>query len=186
MNPTRRLVLKVALGLPLVALLPGTFWGALAWADNADRRSDTEGGELLALAIHSSGGPHRLDVEVAQTAAQRQQGLMGRQSLPENRGMLFRFESEQPAGNAFWMYRTLIPLDIAFIDREGRIVAINTMPPCESNTPTECPAYPAGAAYWAALEVNGGYFAERGIEVGDCVSIPDQAGYCRPVAQSAG
>lgn len=178
MNPTRRLMLKAALGLPLVELLPGTVWGALAWAEGADPESD-----LLSLAIHNDGGPHRLEVEVAKSAAQRQRGLMERESLPENRGMLFRFESEQPAGNTFWMYRTRIVLDIAFIDQEGRIVAINTMPPCESSVPANCPSYPAGAAFWAALEVNGGYFAERGIKVGDCISIPDQAGFCKPIDQ---
>ncbi|PRY66751.1 hypothetical protein B0H98_101746 [Vreelandella songnenensis] len=180
MNPTRRLVLKAALGLPLVALLPGSLWGAFAFADSAGEGSDAQSGDLLALAIHSDGGPHRLEVEVAQTAAQRQRGLMEREHLPEQRGMLFRFEQEQPAGNAFWMYRTLIPLDIAFIDQDGRIVAINTMPPCESSAPGECPTYPAGAAYYAALEVNGGYFAARNIQVGDCVSVPGEAGFCQP------
>lgn len=176
MNPTRRQMLKASLGLSLVALFPGALLGTLAWAEADDETTDR-----LSLAIHSESGPHRLDVEVARTPAQRQQGLMEREHLPEQSGMLFRFEQEQPAGNAFWMYRTLIPLDIAFIDKAGRIVAINTMPPCESETPRDCPSYPAGAPYYTALEVNGGYFAERGIQVGDCVSVPKQAGFCQPV-----
>lgn len=167
MSLTRRQLLKASLGGALVASLPLPILNA--WAAKAD---------TLPLAIHSKSGPHRLDVEIAETVAQRQQGLMERDYLPEERGMLFRFESEQPAGNAFWMYRTKIPLDIAFIDGEGRIVAINTMPPCESDSPRECPSYPAGAAYHAALEVNAGYFAERGVEVGDCVSVPALAGFC--------
>lgn len=175
MNLTRRQLLNASLGLSLAALLPGSLLGALAWAGANDESADR-----LSLAIHSESGPHRLDVEVAKTAAQRQQGLMEREHLPDQQGMLFRFESEQPAGNAFWMYRTLIPLDIAFMDKEGRIVAINTMPPCESDNPGACPAYPAGAAYYSALETNAGYFAARGIKVGDCVSVPGEAGFCQP------
>ncbi|MGO3055511.1 DUF192 domain-containing protein [Halomonas sp. AOP43-A1-21] len=175
MNLTRRQLLNASLGLSLAALLPGTVLGALAWAG-----ADNESVDRLSLAIHSESGPHRLDVEVAKTPAQRQQGLMEREHLPEQQGMLFRFENEQPAGNAFWMYRTLIPLDIAFIDKEGRIVAINTMPPCESDNPGACPAYPAGAAYYSALETNAGYFAARGIKVSDCVSVPGEAGFCQP------
>lgn len=175
MDPTRRTLLKASLLLPMAALLPMSLLSSFAWGQASAQEMQT-----LALAIHSEGGPHRLEVEVAETASQRQRGLMERESLPEKSGMLFRFENEQSANNAFWMYRTLIPLDIAFIDSDGRIVAINTMQPCESSSPSDCPSYPAGAAYHSALEVNGGYFAERGIKVGDCVSIPEEAGFCQP------
>ncbi|MCB8887986.1 DUF192 domain-containing protein [Vreelandella malpeensis] len=170
MTLSRRQLIKAALGTSLLASVPLLSTSVFA--------TDSEAA-TLPLTIHTKQGPHRLDVEVAETVAQRQQGLMGREHLPEARGMLFRFEREQPANNAFWMYKTLIPLDIAFIDGEGRIVAINTMPPCESDSPRECPAYPAGAAYRSALEVNAGYFEARGIQVGDCVSVPALAGFCR-------
>ncbi|MCC5900543.1 MAG: DUF192 domain-containing protein [Halomonas sp.] len=173
MTLTRRQLLKTSLGVSLAASLPLPLLSAWAAPSQAI---------VMSLAIHSDSGPHRLEVEVAETTAQRQRGLMGREHLPEESGMLFRFESEQSADNAFWMYRTLIPLDIAFIDADGRIVAINTMQPCESDTPRECSSYPAGAAYHSALEVNAGYFAERGIKVGDCVSIPEIAGFCQPPA----
>lgn len=172
MDPTRRTLLKASLLLPLAALMPISLFSSFVWGQAKEMQT-------LALAIHSEGGPHRLEVEVAETASQRQRGLMGRESLLEVSGMLFRFVSEQSANNAFWMYRTLIPLDIAFIDSDGRIVAINTMQPCESSSPSDCPSYPAGAAYYSALEVNGGYFAERGIKVGDWISIPDEAGFCQ-------
>ena len=174
MDPSRRTLLKASLLLPLAALLPMSLLSSFAWGQAAQKM------QTLTLAIHSASGPHRLEAEVAETASQRQRGLMGRENLPDEQGMLFRFENEQSASNAFWMYNTLIPLDIAFIDANGRIVAINTMPSCESSSPSECPSYPAGAAYHSALEVNGGYFAERGISVGDCVSIPDEAGFCQP------
>lgn len=175
MDLSRRKLLKASLLLPLAALMPMSLLSSFAWGE-ASRASM----QTLALAIHSDNGPHHLEVEVAETTAQRQRGLMERESMPESHGMLFRFETEQPAENAFWMYRTLIPLDIAFIDDQGRIVAINTMQPCESTSPRSCPSYPAGAAYHSALEVNAGYFAERGIKVGDCVSIPEIAGFCQP------
>ena len=174
MDHARRTLLKASLLLPLAALLPMSLLSSFAWGQA------TKEMQTLALAIHSEGGPHRLDVEVAETSSQRQRGLMGRESLPEAQGMLFRFENEQSVNNAFWMYKTLIPLDIAFIDANGRIVAINTMPPCESTSPSDCPSYPPGTAYHSALEVNGGYFAERGIKVGDCVSIPEDTGFCQP------
>lgn len=104
MDPTRRTLLKASLLLPLAALLPMSLLSSFAWGQASAQEMQT-----LALAIHSEGGPHRLEVEVAETASQRQRGLMERESLPEERGMLFRFESEQSANNAFWMYRTLIP-----------------------------------------------------------------------------
>jgi len=171
MTMNRRTLLKASLMLPLSLMLPG---GSL-WAQETTGDADT-----LALSIHTEQGPHRLTVEVAKSLAQRQQGLMGRETLGEKRGMLFVFGREQAPGKGFWMYRTLIPLDIAFIDDDGRIVAIESMQPCESSSPSDCPSYAPGAAYHAALEVNAGYFAERGIKVGDCVSVPDEAGFCQP------
>jgi uncharacterized membrane protein (UPF0127 family) len=148
----------------------------------SSERSDSEGEApplaRRSLAIHSAQGPHRLSVEVAQTQAQRQKGLMGRERLPADHGMLFTYAREQSARNGFWMYRTLIALDIAFIDSAGTIVAIMTMPPCKSSSPSDCRAYAPGKPYHAALEVNAGYFEQRGIAVGDCVSLPGNAGAC--------
>lgn len=173
MTMTRRQVLKTALYASLAVSLPVPLLSAWAGSQVA----------TLPLVIHSQEGPHRLDVEVAETNEQRQKGLMGREYLPEARGMLFRFESEQPADRAFWMYRTRIPLDIAYIDGDGLIVAIRTMQPCASERSRECPTYPAGVTYYSALEVNAGYFAERNIQVGDCVSVSALAGFCRPDAE---
>ncbi|SNY98800.1 DUF192 domain-containing protein [Halomonas sp. hl-4] len=171
MTMNRRSLLKASLILPLSLWLPGTSLWAQATPDDA---------ETLSLAIHTEKGPHRLDVELADTLPKRQRGLMQREHLPEKRGMLFVFERERPADSGFWMYRTLIPLDIAFIDDAGRIVAIETMQPCESSSPSNCRSYAPGAAYHAALEVNAGYFAERGIGEGDCVSVPALSGFCQP------
>ncbi|SER82171.1 hypothetical protein SAMN04487958_103158 [Vreelandella subterranea] len=171
MTMNRRSLLKASIILPLSLWLPGAPRWAQATPDDA---------ETLSLAIHTQQGPHRLDVELADTLAERQRGLMQREHLPAKRGMLFVFDNERSANNGFWMYQTLIPLDIAFIDAAGRIVAIDTMQPCESSSPADCPSYAPGAAYHAALEVNAGYFAERGIGVGDCVSVPALTGFCQP------
>jgi uncharacterized membrane protein (UPF0127 family) len=71
------------------------------------------------------------------------------------------------------MFRTRLPLDIAFIDSLGVIRTIKTMAPCPSTMPQGCPNYSADARYRAALEVNAGYFARNGIRVGDRVLLQD-------------
>ncbi len=105
----------------------------------------------------------RFVAEVAATPAQRQRGLMGRASLPADAGMLFLFGEKVSAG--FWMKNTLIPLDIAFIDRD-RIVEIRSMTPCRKEP---CPITRPGYVYDTALEVNDGSFARAGVVAGDRV-----------------
>jgi uncharacterized membrane protein (UPF0127 family) len=100
-------------------------------------------------------------VEVAKTPEERAKGLMGRTHLGENEGMLFIFEKEDFHG--FWMKNTLIPLSIAFIDREGRILAITEMEPLtlESHPPPQPVLY--------ALEMKKGWFSANGIKAGDSI-----------------
>ena len=81
--------------------------------------------------------------------------------------MWFRYGNERPGYSGFWMYQTLIPLDIAYLDRQGRIVKTFTMRPCGSDDPTQCRSYSPGKNYWSVLEVNGGFFAEHDIRMGD-------------------
>ncbi|MDH4572054.1 hypothetical protein CUR86_05950 [Salinicola acroporae] len=124
-----------------------------------------------ALVLDDGERTHTLQVEVAETPQQRSRGLMERDSLPVDAGMLFLYGTEQPATSAYWMYRTRIPLDIAFIDEGGVIRSLKTMSPCHAESSSRCPVYPAGARFRAALETNAGYFAERRIEVGDRVEL---------------
>jgi len=100
-------------------------------------------------------------VEVAKTPDERAKGLMGRKSLGKDEGMFFLFESEDYHG--FWMKNTLIPLSIAFINREGRIVKITDMEPftLESHLPPQPILY--------ALEMRKGWFTTNGIKAGDLV-----------------
>jgi uncharacterized membrane protein (UPF0127 family) len=105
-------------------------------------------------------------VEVAETPEQHRIGLAGRESLPEDRGMVFVFFEEREIG--FWMKDTTIPLSIAYFDGEGTIVKILDMDPCATDP---CPLYNPGVPYMGALEVNQGAFDEWGIEEGDTVRL---------------
>lgn len=117
-----------------------------------------------------------LHVEIAHREEQRAVGLMDRDSLPQESGMIFLYNDIQGAGTSFWMYRTRIPLDIAYFDGTGRIVSIRQMEPCPSADPSRCPTYPAGAAYYGAVEANRGWFARHGIGVGDYIVLPGRTG----------
>lgn len=129
----------------------------------------TEASSLPTLTIVSSMGERvPVEVEVADTDAERQTGLMGRTVLPEDAGMLFVFEGDQAL--SFWMRDTLIPLSIAYIDAQGRIVDIQDMQPLDDVPPHYISAEPARYA----LEVNQGFFEERGVTVGDTVELPVQ------------
>jgi uncharacterized protein len=159
------------LGLALLLTLP-------AWLQAQERGPG--GLSVLPLVVHAAKEPQRFRVEVARTVAERSRGLMARDHLDEDAGMLFLYRDIQSPRSGFWMYRTRIPLDIAFIGEDGRIGATFTMLPCASENPAECPVTYPGVPYRAALEVNAGVFEALGIAEGDCVSWPDSAGHCLP------
>ncbi len=118
--------------------------------------------------IETSAGEVPLDVEVADSVKERARGLMGRETLPERAGMLFRYEED--TNSRFWMKDTLLPLSIAFLDAAGRILVTLDMEPCGADP---CPTYDAGVSYRAALEVNRGAFERLGAHVGDVVRLED-------------
>lgn len=104
------------------------------------------------------------DVEVVQTAIERQRGLMFRDSLDSNVGMLFVFEESSKYG--FWMKNTLIPLDIIWIDENKTITDIKeNVLPCESNQ--TCPIYSPSNNALYVLEINSGKVKENNLSVGD-------------------
>ncbi len=109
-------------------------------------------------------GEHTLQVELAASPEERSQGLMFREQLAEDAGMLFVFPED--GFQSFWMRNTPIPLSIAFIDSAGRIVNIADMEPFDEQTFHQS----AGMVRYA-LEVNQGWFAERGIGPGDQVEF---------------
>ena len=104
-----------------------------------------------------------LQVEVAKTARELEQGLMYRESLPPDGGMLFDFGGE--VETAFWMKNTSIPLSIAFIDPDGKVLAIKDM------VPYDLRAVEPPGEYRYAVEANRGWFREHGIRSGDIATI---------------
>ena len=116
--------------------------------------------------IETRRGRVAVTVELAEAAEQRQLGLMFRESLPKNAGMIFSFPRETTGG--FWMKNTLIPLSIAFYDARGRIVRILDMEPCRADP---CPVYDPGVPYRGALEVNKGAFRRWGVRAGDRIRV---------------
>lgn len=102
-----------------------------------------------------------IQAEVAATEAARQQGLMFRQSMGANEGMLFIFEA--PAGVCMWMKNTPLPLSVAFIDQAGKIVNIEDMQPNTTNP--HC----AKKLIRYALEMNQGWFKQKNIKAGSTI-----------------
>ncbi|MBS4019565.1 MAG: DUF192 domain-containing protein [Dechloromonas sp.] len=108
--------------------------------------------------IELSAGFHRIEAEVAAQDRHRQVGLMHRPTMPVQRGMLFVFP--QANTHCMWMRNTFIPLSVAFLDEEGRIINIEDMTPHSEDN--HCARRPARYA----LEMNRGWFVQRGITPG--------------------
>jgi len=117
------------------------------------------------LTVVSTTGPHRFKVEVAETPEQMIQGLMFRRSLPPDAGMLFDYKA--PTTATMWMRNTLIPLDMLFVDAQGRIVNIH-----QRAVPQSLDIISATAPVRAVIELNGGTAARLGIAPGDQVVHP--------------
>jgi uncharacterized membrane protein (UPF0127 family) len=107
-----------------------------------------------------------LYVDVADHAEEQRRGLMGVERLPPDHGMAFVFD--EPVGSTFWMKDTLIPLSIAFIDGEDRVIGVRDMEPCRVD---HCPSYGVDEPFVLAIEANLGWFDEHGIAAGDRVEL---------------
>jgi len=108
--------------------------------------------------VQLTAGMHLITAEVAQTETQRATGLMFRKTMAPNDGMVFIFE--RAGQQCFWMQNTLLPLSIAFVADDGRIVNLDDMKPLTQNG--HCSAEPVRFV----LEMNQGWFAKRGIKAG--------------------
>ena len=115
---------------------------------------------LVELAVKGE----KIRVEVVRSEEEKARGLMFRESLGKDDGMLFVYDGEEVL--SFWMKNTPIPLSIAFLDQKGKIVDIQDMEPFSLRTHVS--ALPARYA----LEMNKGWFKRNGIGVGDLVNIP--------------
>jgi uncharacterized membrane protein (UPF0127 family) len=112
--------------------------------------------------IPLTAGMHVIQAEVAANDAERQQGLMYRKQMGPNEGMVFLFDA--PAGVCMWMKNTYVPLSVAFIDKEGKIVNIEDMQP--ETTESHC----AKSAVRYALEMNRGWFKKKNIKPGSVIA----------------
>jgi uncharacterized protein len=125
----------------------------------------TRSAELDEYGFHTTQiqiGTETLDVELAETRQEHAKGLRFRQTLPENAGMLFVFPAPQRV--SFWMKDASIPLSIAFIQSDGKIVQIRPMQPFDE---TPVPSLSDTVAY--ALLVNQGWFERHGISAGTVI-----------------
>ena len=138
--------------------------GALLWAPHPAAPASISF-EESALTVDAANGRFEFLVEMAVSPAQRSQGLMFRESLEEDRGMLFDFGKPQQA--AMWMRNTYVPLDMLFIDADGQItqIAANTQPLSDAVIASRAPVR-------AVLELRGGVSAKLGIRPGDRVIHP--------------
>ena len=130
----------------LIVALLGLLTSTSGWAQNA------------MPTLQLSAGFHRIEAEVAANDRNRQVGLMNRKAMPSQHGMLFVFAENNT--HCMWMRNTLLPLSVAFLNEEGKIINIEDMQPQTEDN--HCAKVPARYA----LEMNLGWFAQRGINPG--------------------
>jgi uncharacterized protein len=165
MNMNRLVNLAIALGLGfLFCVNPNS----VVSESNSDvtAKESTSLGQVLPIGAKMTVGREIIELEVAETPQQQAMGLMYRNSLADNRGMLFPFKEARMT--QFWMKNCLIPLDIIFL-LDGRIQAIiANAPPCQSKL---CPVYSPSVLVDQVIELRGGKAAELGLKKGDKVSL---------------
>ena len=136
--------------------------GACAQPEGVSGGRRESGVETEQLTVETRTGPVRFTVEIADDEAERNQGLMFRESLADDRGMLFHFQ--EPEYASFWMRNTIISLDIIFIGPDGRILNI-----ADHTTPYSEAPIPAAGLTRGVLEIRAGRAEELGIRPGDHV-----------------
>jgi len=114
-------------------------------------------------------GSKTFELEMARTSAEQEKGLMKRDSMPENHGMIFIFDKDR--SQDFWMKDTRFPLDIIFLDHTGMVVSVSQMQAYDLATTSS-----QGAAQYA-IELNVGQAKAAGVEKGQTLKIPDAALY---------
>jgi uncharacterized membrane protein (UPF0127 family) len=152
-----RIIRLAQLFRPLPAVCALALCWVLVFAGCQPKATQTTPFGLRIAELRISNVP--VTVEIADTPQASENGLMFRDSLPEDHGMLFIFD--QPKKASFWMRNTKIPLSIAYADSDGKIIEIKSMNPLDE---TVVPSRSDEVAY--ALEVNQGWFGRHGITPG--------------------
>ena len=156
------LVLRLAASLAIIGLISSPLASPAVAEEQAPQALQAQ---LERLEIVTATGAHAFEVEVARTAAERARGLMFRRSLPQDRGMLFLFESERPT--AMWMKDTYVSLDMVFVSRNGRVTSI-----ARGAVPMSEAIIPSGGPVYAVIELAAGAADAIGLSVGDRVRHP--------------
>jgi uncharacterized protein len=123
----------------------------------------------------ADGAARTVRLEVAADPAARARGLMGRRRVPEGTGMVFLYPDD--VAEAYWMKNTLVPLSIAFVAADGRVVSVAEMTPCKADP---CPSYPPAGPYRYAVELAAGSFGAAGVGPGAKVVPDDPAALPEP------
>lgn len=164
MNKSMRYCVNVLAGLFLVVI---TGCSENSTQTNSSSAPENALGSLQTIEVNIK--DQAVTIEVAVSMRAQQQGLMYRDAMPENHGMLFVYD--QPRYMSFWMKNTYIPLSIAFLKDDGTIVNIEKMKPQQGPfDPQE--RYISRERCKYALEMNQGWFEKHGIKAGDKINLP--------------
>lgn len=145
----------------LLLIIPAVALAASCGDDDTPR---VPAASTATVTIESGATTATLTVEIAATEAQREQGLMLRQQMDDDRGMLFLFPADTTTG--FWMKNTYIALDIAFVSAEGTVLDVHAAKPLDETI------IKPGGPYRYTIEVNEGWFARHGLGQGATVHLP--------------
>ncbi|HEY9769421.1 MAG TPA: DUF192 domain-containing protein [Coleofasciculaceae cyanobacterium] len=132
----------------------------------ADVPQEIKSGQMLPITAIANISGATIELEVAQTPQQQATGLMFREALADNRGMLFPFQSERTA--RFWMKNVPISLDMIFLNGDRVVGLAVDVPPCQTEP---CPIYGPEGLVDRVVELRGGRAKELGIKVGDTIKI---------------
>jgi hypothetical protein len=172
------LVLVVA-GVAVLAWVLASSAGLVGRDDPvmADPPATTAADDTVTFRLEPAGGQEARTVrlEVAATPAARARGLMGRTEVSPGTGMVFLYPTD--VAEAYWMKNTLVPLSIAFVAADGRVVSVSEMTPCKADP---CPSYEPAGRYRYAVELAAGSFAAAGVGPGAKVVPEDPAALPEP------
>jgi uncharacterized protein len=169
----------------VLAVAAGLVGGADRAMDDTPRTLNLEGAPsttggarpgTVAYRLEPAGGPATtVRLEVAADPAARARGLMGRTEVPQGTGMVFLYPAD--VTQTFWMKNTLVPLSIAFVAADGRVVSVAEMTPCRADP---CPTYAPAGPYRYAVELAAGSFPAAGVGPGAKVAPADPAALPEP------
>jgi uncharacterized protein len=161
---TNRLSFLIALALVLPLLAASYRPQSAAGSNTSDGPQFKDDGQLVFLKHGTNATIKLIQIQIADNDDERAEGLMWRKFMPEDDGMLFIFGDEEPL--TFWMKNTYITLDMVFADKSGNIVSI-----FPEATPLSEASIPSGQPAKYVVEVNGGFCARFGINVGDKIAF---------------